>query len=227
MDKLKKRDFHSFAPALLDLMRTPWQAKMNVVRSPGNRLLYRHAFYSEDQERGRLAVLDHVFNTSGDNHKALSQASGQATAQGVTRQVALEQTNDSLEKFNRRICELLAEVTGEELGNNPEAWWQWWIDYNELYVSGEKPVNETYKRTKSMIYVAEDRSQPKGKYSYTPPPPPSQQKYKIVAGPSAYGPSQQGLHWKYYRQGMLVMPRRGHASVDDYGTEGGGEDSRG
>jgi hypothetical protein len=195
VDKLKKRDFHSFAPALLDLMRTPWQAKMNVVRSPGNRLLYRHAFYSEDQDRGRLAVFDHVFNTSGDNHKALSQASNQATAQGVTRQVALENNNDSLEKYNRRICELLAEVTGEERGSNPEAWWQWWIDFNELYVSGEKPVTATYKRTKSMVHQPEDRNQPKGKYSYTPPAPPSKQKYKLVMGPSAYGPSQQGAHW--------------------------------
>jgi hypothetical protein len=165
VDKLKKRDFHSFAPALLDLMRTPWQARMNVVRSPGNRLLYRHAFYSEDQERGRLAVFDHVFNTSGDNHKALSQASAQATAQGVTRQVALENTNDSLAKFNRRICELLAEVTGKELGNDPEAWWQWWIDYNELYVSGEKPVTATYKRTKSMIYQPEDPNPQPSRYT--------------------------------------------------------------
>jgi hypothetical protein len=42
--------------------------------------------------------------------------------------------------WNNRIDLVLSGVTGEETDGRPESWWQWWQDYNDLYVPEEKPV---------------------------------------------------------------------------------------
>ncbi|MGH7201490.1 MAG: polymorphic toxin-type HINT domain-containing protein [Planctomycetaceae bacterium] len=43
---------------------------------------------------------------------------------------------------NDRICKTLAEATGQDLPSDPELWWSWWQEYNQLYCDedAEKPT---------------------------------------------------------------------------------------
>ena len=60
-----------------------------------------------------------------------------ATAQ---QQISL---NDVRTKFNGRISEALRAATGNDLGNDPKPWWDWWLGYNEMYQPPYKPVVQT------------------------------------------------------------------------------------
>jgi hypothetical protein len=61
-----------------------------------------------------------------------------ARAAEVERTVA--RTNDLITTNNERLFDLLEQTTGEAaLLRTPEAWWEWWQDYNELY-RGDKPT---------------------------------------------------------------------------------------
>ncbi|MCH5376563.1 MAG: HINT domain-containing protein, partial [Planctomycetes bacterium] len=48
--------------------------------------------------------------------------------------------NRRVQYFNGRIDRVLSEVTGQETDGRAESWWQWWQEYNDLYVPDEKPV---------------------------------------------------------------------------------------
>jgi len=52
----------------------------------------------------------------------------------------VEHANRRAEAWNQRIFFVLKRTTGEEREASSAAWWQWWIDYNELYVPDQKPV---------------------------------------------------------------------------------------
>jgi hypothetical protein len=158
--RLKDRQLESYVPALLASLRTPWQSRMQVARAPGGRLLYRHAAYSEGEHRAQLAVLDHTFRLEGDMRRALSQAGGEAVASAARRRVSAEVENDTIERHNRRVCDLLQETTGQKLSSDPDDWWRWWNDYNEVYYTDPKPVQQRYARSESAVYVPEELAIP-------------------------------------------------------------------
>lgn len=59
----------------------------------------------------------------------LPVVSAQAKAQ---KAIAVNRVNEESEAMNQRICEVLVITTGQQLSKNPQAWWKWWQQYNEL-----------------------------------------------------------------------------------------------
>ncbi len=51
-----------------------------------------------------------------------------------------ERHNELSAELNRHTTEALATATGEEAGTEPLDWWNWWLDYNEIYRPPYKPV---------------------------------------------------------------------------------------
>jgi hypothetical protein len=62
----------------------------------------------------------------------------QATA--AEQQIAA--ANRATEAANSLVIPLLTATTGEDYGDNPRAWWDWWQRYNEYASDSERPVNE-------------------------------------------------------------------------------------
>ena len=54
-------------------------------------------------------------------------------AAATKQQVA--QTNSQTAAANQRVTTLLYNVTGENLGNDPKAWWNWW-DWTDEQLGG-------------------------------------------------------------------------------------------
>jgi hypothetical protein len=54
----------------------------------------------------------------------------------------------------------LAGATGEKLGDSPKAWWEWWYDHNEYYMSDDHPVERQYVSDYDTVF-------------YPPEPPPA------------------------------------------------------
>lgn len=101
-------------------------------------------FDSRDSASGRSRPLVQVHtNRQGDIHKAAQRVA--ATEQ------AIAQENSWRLRQNQRLQQVLETVTDQQLGADPEAWWNSWKQYNELYTPEELPVNEYVERDSTQL----------------------------------------------------------------------------
>jgi hypothetical protein len=75
-----------------------------------------------------------------DRNAARYSQEYRATAAAVEFQVAKE--NRATAMLNNRIVWVLAQTTAQQLGRNPQDWWEWWQNYNEYYQPEDRPVYE-------------------------------------------------------------------------------------
>lgn len=62
--------------------------------------------------------------------------------------------NRILKEKTNNVCSLLRSTTQTtELGDDPKAWWSWWIESNERY-EGRKPTLTAYRRQREKIMVS-------------------------------------------------------------------------
>lgn len=146
---LRTRPYEEYVPALLATLWTPVQARWALYCSPDGRLVHQMAFAREGQELREVSVLErgyrYVPNGSGTPRTAMDQALGAARREQAVAERAVSQQNALALDVNERVCSLLSAATGEDIGQAPAAWWQWWNDYNEIFVAGDKPAQTTYR----------------------------------------------------------------------------------
>ena len=156
---LKKRDEHSFIPALLGALQTPVQKQDEFALAPGNLLIWRRSISVENQETKKIATLDRVLQLS-----EAFPTNGGSTANWTRRamlagDLQLVELNRQIELKNDQLMDLLAAVTDSppstktakitETKTSPEDWWNWWNNRIESYPSDQKQVQVRYE----MAYV--------------------------------------------------------------------------
>jgi len=170
---LRPRDH--YVPVLLDELSTPVESRIQTALVDG-RILYRHAFVRETQERKQVNVLDTAFERrpslaltdnpggfvgAGAAQQAISTAGADTTARAVadlqemasTREWTRLRQNALIHQMNERLCHVLSVATGEDLPPSPEVWWEWWNEVNEITFPDEKPSDTQYNRE---VLVYED-----------------------------------------------------------------------
>lgn len=155
-EKLSGRKVDGYVPALLSSMSTPVQSQAELDVTPGGRLIYRHVLYREAQYHAERAVFDGEYRdpilSSGVGGgvapvENIARLQEQDAANRVERlETAVAEQNAAIDETNRRVGDVLATATGANVLPSPESWWQWWNEYNESYLPGEKPVREVYNR---------------------------------------------------------------------------------
>jgi Pretoxin HINT domain len=100
-------------------------------------------------------------------------------AQAVSAEQQVAAMNRAIEDANRPIYPVLVATTGQEIGENPRAWWDWWNDYNEYSSDGAKPVYERHAEKSTYRYYRPPRE---GTYVIDPPPPPPRRYSCFAAG---------------------------------------------
>lgn len=81
----------------------------------------------------------------------------------------IEVANRATLATNAVLIPVLVATTGEDFGDSPRAWWDWWRRYNEYSSDDEKPVQEQrYADATHRYYRPPDQYQ----YRINPPPPP-------------------------------------------------------
>jgi hypothetical protein len=94
---------------------------------------------------------------------AVAQANQQRFgSQAMSAQAQVAAANAATQAVNALVIPVLAATTGEDFGDNPRAWWDWWFDYNEVARDGARPVDEQrfadsthrYYRAPSEKYVS-------------------------------------------------------------------------
>jgi hypothetical protein len=108
---------------------------------------------------------------------AVSRNQFGSKASVAERQVAA--VNASIAFANSLIVPVLTATTGQELGDNPRAWWDWWEGYNEYASDGETPEYEQRVADASHRYY---RAPEGHSYRINPPPPPPRKLSCFAAG---------------------------------------------
>jgi hypothetical protein len=76
---------------------------------------------------------------------AVAQANQQQFgSQALSAQQQVAAANRATAAVNALVIPVLAATTGEDFGDNPRAWWKWWLDYNEYSLDGERAVDEQH-----------------------------------------------------------------------------------
>src|SRR4029078_11849005 len=71
-------------------------------------------------------------------------------------QVARE--NEQTAAMNERIVSVLANVSGQNFGDNPRAWWDWWQDQTDYYRGTDRPICDIQDSSKEVIRREEPQS---------------------------------------------------------------------
>jgi hypothetical protein len=170
-DALKQRSSYDYVPLLLDSLDMPIESSYKITTGADGTVNYWHSHYrvgattdwsretirrawqhfipaqrelNSDEElpiESQIARDARVVRQRSI-HAAQFQRNFANEAAAVERAVA--QQNQSAELLDGRIISVLANVTGEDQGSDPQKWWDWWQRYNESYVPYERPVREQY-----------------------------------------------------------------------------------
>lgn len=175
--QLAKRSWFGFVPNLLGRLETPVQCRYLVTTLGAG--IFSEVSFSQERLSDVVNVSRSV-NSQFPIHYAGSGGgvyfAGPALArrQALIAREASRQYRRVLESvqavqwknartgvLNEQIYEALRTATGQELENQPQAWWEWWQAYNEQYAGEEKPEIELrdaqYRETATVVYPERPR----------------------------------------------------------------------
>jgi hypothetical protein len=193
LDRLKQRPLQDYVPILLDSLAAPVESTFSVGTGLDGSVYHSHSFYRAgrfaDWSLDAANVLRQrdlegrrtFYRNNGkqiDLGPAHSEAEVQAemaavaaasrrkfAIQAVSLEKSLKQINESTRAANERIIPILQATTGQELGNDPRAWWNWWDQHNEYYSERENPLYDYWYCNVGTYYYAQPS------YAVEPPPP--------------------------------------------------------
>ncbi len=147
--RLKERDWFTFVPMLMGAMATPVEVSFSAtpvadgmfasisLRREGPLVGYEqelNIFNSLASLGGNLRLRP----GSSPSRNGVATAAARAGARAYRQAIA---ENRRVQFWNNRIDMVLSDVTGHETNGRARSWWEWWQEYNDLYVPEEKPVH--------------------------------------------------------------------------------------
>lgn len=154
-EALRARQPEEYAPSLLEALHTTIASRVDLyVGQSGVRL--SHVLFQENQAYEQLALLESstrfIYYVSplgrgrkvrqlnvNQQRRGAEEAVLDARLQAYARQRTVAMKNDVTRELNKAIGAVLSTATGIDLPPDPEKWWEWWLDYNQLCKDDEKP----------------------------------------------------------------------------------------
>lgn len=149
--QLSDRPLHEFVPQMMSLLNTPVELRYYVSTFGGT----SQVAYSLEQEGRQAHLVSSFLSRASFSSRRIPADSPIRTAfhtrhiSGALNGIRLQQLalhNQRTGQINQRVYAALTLATGQELQNEPQAWWQWWADYNEVYTTKLKPLYAKFQR---------------------------------------------------------------------------------
>jgi hypothetical protein len=150
-EALRSRSIFSYVPTMMFALQSPTDLQLDISYMNGQ-MLHRLAMF----QRGPF--VDHSFVSSGGTSERIRihlKDSPWSNEDITLPDMTLPQdsllaqrelqTNAAKQQLNDRIVAALQIATGNELPADPQKWWDWWFDYNEIYRPPIKPVTQTVR----------------------------------------------------------------------------------
>lgn len=139
---LRSRPWETFVPSLLGSVYSPIVVRMSSELLPSGRLRFSHQVVREGQDAQQILRLTTEYRKPPGIGSSAREARLQAaddvaqTSASLEQQVAAE--NAAQQRVNDRLLWVLAQATGKDLPADPQAWWNWWNEHNEVFFDGGK-----------------------------------------------------------------------------------------
>lgn len=179
--KLKSRPLHDYVPLLLDALQMPIESSFHVKTEADGSVHYWHCLYREGQDADwslelRRSAVQHnlgsrkyIWDLSTkkitvqvDPQVAVAAAARAASiaavyshgfsSAAVSAEMQIGDWNLAVEALNSLVIAALTATTGQDLGDNPKAWWEWWRRHSEYYASEDRPVERYYDTDTECYY---------------------------------------------------------------------------
>ena len=194
-ERLRYRPQESFVPTIIGEMFGTTTSQFQVASLPNGRLGYRHILQREGQEQRQVLVLDTEYVRSrrigGDGRESLSRAFVDSVMGVTQREVAVAQQNFLQLTMNQRLSETLNIATQQKLPADPQRWWQWWDEENDVVRQGGKQTRQ--RQQYQQVSIVDRR-------------PPTQS-----MGTQSSGSGRQA---ECFAAGTLVLTRRGELPIE-------------
>ncbi|MBI2824731.1 MAG: hypothetical protein HYX69_08600 [Planctomycetia bacterium] len=147
---LKPRNLFSFVPTLMGALESPIDTKYRTLYS-ADQFGHQLTMYQEGPLSGRSLVSTGASSTQTSlnisprrgTYNITSRTVPDPTANSDAALADLAKTHNTMvDRSNERVAEALRTTTGQDLSDDPKLWWNWWLDYNEIYQPSVKPVTQ-------------------------------------------------------------------------------------
>ncbi|QDV86170.1 polymorphic toxin-type HINT domain-containing protein [Planctomycetes bacterium TBK1r] len=156
--KLAEHPVHAYAPQYLDQLESPIQA-VSSLNAIGYTVISHTRLRQERPDdainlfqstNAGLTVQDPRFRATPAYRQIVAREVSLHRRKIAETERAVAQKNAQTEQLNGRIFNALRIATGEEMGDVPSLWWDWWKHYNEYLVPDYKReyyfTNTDYRR---------------------------------------------------------------------------------
>ena len=174
---LRSRSLYSYAPLLIAAFKAPIEVEYNVLNFDANNFTHqlRLSRAAADHEDVNIQYASSTFTspvvrvgqgsvTSPVPPDSSAMRTMQTAAQQQQKVAAVVQNvkhiNEQTVADNAVLADIMQTATDQQLGDDPQDWWNWWYDYNDY--ARPDDVNLT---SNSSNYVS---TNPRYQYSYTP-----------------------------------------------------------
>jgi hypothetical protein len=139
--QLKTRSVYGYVPKLMAALSTPLRASFDVDRDADG-VHFRETVQREGEEATVAKTVDTEVGLLTLNPKLgniIGQAYAEAFADAQMAANTASKINQKLIRFNDSIYWVLDHTVGEVATHDPQAWWNWWHQYNVMSTN-KKPL---------------------------------------------------------------------------------------
>lgn len=170
---LAARPLHETVPLLLRGLRAPIESQFDIYVSPYGNVRYSHELVTNTPEAkqviertrsGRAEVvstnqkqpaLTQILQVKNREKQNATRYAARLANDAVNLEQQIAAANARNAAANQHITSVLTDVTGQDYGSDPVAWWDFWRDYNEFEDHEYPPefVDHRYINDTSYTFV--------------------------------------------------------------------------
>jgi hypothetical protein len=229
---LADRSWFAFVPGLLALLRAPIEMVAHATLLPYGAgfgfTLERETPHGTVARSHHHRTLARTLNIVRDESAVVAATAHThpdpaAAAQGARLLNRLRQNaqteNRRADAANERVFRVLEIATGQQLPRTPQAWWDWWEQYNELYSTRQHVVSQqrtasTSLRQRRQVGICPSRPvPPQGAFSRAYAPHPGNGRTYVRMNGQLYRVVQRRL--SCFPRGTLVWTNTGCLPIEE------------
>jgi len=159
--QLASRDRYSYVPQLLANLHTMLTMRGTTrVSTAKNRVIFNQEYVRQAVDRDETfsvqTLLKRRSTLHGGGVLSIDAARPHLKQEEAQRRSEVEQENQKIAAKNAQIIDALNLATGQQLGDSPQAWWDWWNRETESLNVGSR-ARAVFKRTSYVSIDDQDR----------------------------------------------------------------------
>ncbi len=151
-DSLAGRHPYEYLPLLVSAMYGRVRVENEVRPLADGRTLHQVMLLREGFAAHEAEVFETYYQPSNDPHRDQRNLDRLVDTSNDRHSARVDQLNLQTRQLNERVAWVLTRVTQQDLGTEPQAWWDYWVAYTD-YAAPEKQLQVASYRSESRPLV--------------------------------------------------------------------------